>query len=616
MPKKVRSHRLLVSAERWARLRTLPKLPLLRQAAARLAESAEPWVDERALPTDETDHNWHLIRARHAQTRIVSMLVRYGMTGDRRYRNAALDYVRDVAGWEHWSWFEWLDRNAAPNATFDLSYGENATTLALAYDWLAEELTPEERALLVETARTRALIPYLECNGTPGQERGGGFRASGNWNTVCNGGAGMLALALSGVAPESARVLELVEDSVRYYFEAMEEDGAVAEGIGYWSYGHRYGYMYLLSHERATGRRHPLLERPGSRNTFRFPFLFSPNGVATGFSDSNYFFPERFIYAAAERYEMTEIVAEMDRRITAPLDPGIPTGDSWPFDAETLLFHPGATPAVTDWPWPRASVQKGVEWGYLCDAWPRPALYVSVRGGTTEMAPWHNHQDLTSLWVVVGDEPLVVNVTEDDYIDTTFSPRRFDLYEMSPAAKNVMFVNGVGLPRGEVKTQALAPGWEGILLDATALASVGAPVDLYARAVLMLEGKAILVLDRVIMQHTGLGEVRYHTRGRLRLGKASAHIQGTAHALHLSFAANVLGHLARSQGLPTSPTRQPDTVLRWLADGKHREIVLATLLSPEGAGRVALDAAARTVRVSGPGYAATVSYGEKTLDLA
>ena len=132
------------------------------------------------------------------------------------------------------------------------------STLALAYDWLAGELSAEERAFFVETAHTRALQPYLARNGVPGEEMWYYRHPNCNWNTVCNGGAGMLALALGELLPESADVLALVEAGVRHYFEFMQEDGAWPEGIGYWGYGHRYGYWYLLSHERATGHSHPL----------------------------------------------------------------------------------------------------------------------------------------------------------------------------------------------------------------------------------------------------------------------------------------------------------------------------------------------------------------------
>ena len=110
---------------------------------------------DRTITVDLTGHNWHLIRARYAQTRIVTLLVNYGITGERRFRDAAMDYVRDMAGWEYWSWIKWREHNADPDAIFDLSYGENATTLALVYDWLRDELTDDERALLLDTAHRR-----------------------------------------------------------------------------------------------------------------------------------------------------------------------------------------------------------------------------------------------------------------------------------------------------------------------------------------------------------------------------------------------------------------------------------------------------------------------------
>lgn len=601
------SHRLYVSSDRWARLRALPDHPVLNSAAERVAADADRFAADRTIVLDETAHNWHLIRARHVQTRVITLLVRYGMTGERGYRDVALDYVRDLAGWEYWSWIKWREGVSDPNAIFDLSYGENATTLALAYDWLAAELSDRERALIVDTARHRALQPYLARNGTPGEEMWYFRSPNCNWNTVCNGGAGMLALALGALAPESARVLELAEEGVCHYFQFLDEDGAWPEGIGYWGYGHRYGFMYLLSHERATGHPHPLLARPGSRNTLRFPFLFSPNGVSAGFGDSNHFFWLPFVYAAAEHYHLSEIVAEMDRRASsAP-----PHQQAWPNSAEALLLHPGATPAP-DCSWPTVSVQTAVEWGYLADAWPTPTLYASVRGGSTD-AP-HTQQDLTSLNVVVGDELLLESVREDGYLDTTFSSRRGELYEMSAASKNVLLVNGVGLPYpGAVRAREIrGDGWEGILLDATQMAVVGSPVHLYTRAVLMLVGSALLVLDRVRLQHAALAEVRYHTRATTRFHRSSAWITGASSRLHLAFTANVPAVLQRSLGLPTDPARAPETILRWRTQGKHTDLVLATLMTPHAIGRLRLNAATQTLRVSGPEFDLAVCYGEDT----
>ncbi len=601
------SHRLLVSPERWARLRALPAHPVIDRCAALLADAADRYAADDTITVDETGHNYHLIRARQAQVRVVSLLVQYGRTGDRRYRDAALDYLRLIAGWDYWSWITWRQHNPAYDAIFDLSYGENATTLALAYDWLAAELTPDERALLVETARTRALQPYLARNGVDGQTMWYFRSRNSNWNTVCNGGAGLLALALGDACPESAAVLARVEEGIRHYFEFLQEDGAWPEGIGYWGYGHRYGYFYLLSHERATGRAHPLLARPGSRNTLRFPFLFSPHGVAAGFGDSNHFFPLPFHFAAAARFGMDDVTAELNRRMTYLLDtaPEQLTRGAWPATAEMLLFHSGATPDVPC-DWPRVAIQQGMDWCTLADAWPAPRLYASVRGGTTD-AP-HTHQDLFSVNVVVDGELLLGNLNESEYLDTTFSDRRLEMYENAAASKTTLLVNGVGLPHpGTVAVAPVSgPGWDGVALDGTAAARFGSPVHRCTRRVLLLEHRALLIIDRVALEHAAQAEARFHTDARVRATRAGARLIGTRAALHLAFAADVPAVLRRTRGLPTCPRRDAETVLRWMTAGRQCAMTLVTLLTPRGPGRVRIDTRRRQIIAAGPDFTVAV----------
>ncbi|MCF7853357.1 MAG: hypothetical protein K9N51_01055 [Candidatus Pacebacteria bacterium] len=619
------SHRLLVSRTRWQRLKTLPDNPVVRRAAKLLDEQVEIWTNNFDIPIDRTAHNWHLLRARHAQKRVVSLLVQYGRTGDRTFRDAALEYIRIMAGWDYWSWITWREDNPEPNAIFDLSYGENSLTLALAYDWLAAELTLEERSLIIDTARQRALVPYIARNGTEGEESWYYRRPDSNWNTVCNGGAGTLALALGDACPESARVLELAEEGVRHYFEFMQEDGAWPEGIGYWGYGHRYGYYYLLSHERATGRPHPLLERPGSRNTLRFPLLFSPNGVPASFGDVNRFFPLPFHYAAAVRCGMPDVLVEVDRRFNRLLvetpnceDPKqIGKSSTWPTLAELLLFHPGETvPREAVCSWPCVSVQKGLEWSYLADGWPRPSLYASVRGGTTK-AP-HTHQDLTSVTIVVGEEALIAPISTREYIDTTFyDGRRFELYENAAASKNVFMVNGVGLPQpATVSTEQLAGnGWDGVLLDGTDAAVFGTPVHAYGRVVLMLHKRALLILDRVTLRNPGQAEARFHSEFQIQAANNSAQIQGASERAHMAFAASVPAVLVQGMGLPTCYEQKPEAVLRWMTQGRFPDSLLVTLITPNGEGYVTLDPTQRMIEAKGPGFASRLQYPVKGLGI-
>jgi len=601
------SHLLAVSKTAWMNLRRLPNLPLIRRATQSLDRTCVEWCKDRTIQTDETGHNWHLIRARILQTRVVSLLVQYGRTGNRLFRQAALDYICDMAGWEYWSWITWRDKNTDYNAIFDLSYGENSMTLALAYDWLADELEEPERELIIQTARHRALIPYLALNGEPGHETWYFRKADCNWNTVCNGGVGLLALALGDAAPESARVLERVEEGIRPYFEFLGEDGAWPEGIGYWGYGHRYGYWYLLSREAVDGKPHPLLQRDGSQATLLFPFLFSPHGVGAGFGDANVFFPLPFIYAAATRYQQPDIIAELDRRLLALTrndTEKLNASGPWPGVAELLLFHPGRSASrQSACPWPKTPLMKGLDWACLADRWPQPRLYASIRGGSTD-AP-HTHQDLTDLRVIVNGEPLITNLGMT-YLDSTFGKRRFELYENAAASKNVMLVNGVGIPHpAAVKTQRISgPRWEGFSLDATAVQNPGTPVKLSGRIVLMLaRGKALLVIDRLSAEHAASVETRFHTFGRVKWQKQSALITGKSDRLHLAFASSTPCRLMKGLGLPTRPTPIVDTVLRWISEALVLDATLATLLTPNGVGQLQFDEAAKCLKASGPGFA-------------
>ncbi len=113
-----------------------------------------------------------------------------------------------------------------------------------------------------------------------------------NWNAVCAGGAGLLALAMYDELPEARRVLPRVEKSIDVFMRGLQQTGGGwIEGVGYWDYGMRYAFLYLLSHERATGRSHPLIDLPETKITLGFPTDFSPNGVPCGFGDSNLWRP-------------------------------------------------------------------------------------------------------------------------------------------------------------------------------------------------------------------------------------------------------------------------------------------------------------------------------------
>ncbi len=600
---KVAPHpRLFAGPDALARPARRPRLRFLKRCADRVAAEADEFLASPACAPLRDVHNTHLHRAREAQKRIVTLLVRWFQTGDERLREAAVGCVREMAGWEYWSWMTWRISDPRPDAIFDLSYGENSATLAFAFDWLHDTLSDAERELFVSTARDRSLVPFLAHTKEPRWPYWYCLPHS-NWNAVCAGGAGLLALAMYDELPEARRALPRVEKSIDVFMRGLQETGGGwTEGVGYWGYGMRYAFLYLLSHERATGRSHPLLELPETKITVGFPTDFSPNGVACGFGDSNLWRPQPEHYAAAQRVGRADVLRELEDRMSAD---GSSNG-GWPNAALWLLVHPGHRAPAVRAERNVAKLYDKMDWGILADRMPTPRVYLSVRGGTTKVH--HGHLDLLSYHCVVGDEALVPNLGVGEYLDTTFSPRREDIFEIAPASKNVILINGVGIAHGSSVASKLVRGrgLSGIRIDATEAMGLSRDDEPAARfcgrLFLMLGGRAFLIVDRVVLPHDRPGRVaRAHLRVRCDAGRrrgadrrAPEHadrlrLQRPGQAAHGPHRA----HDARQVG------QRPALVYRRL----HEDVIMATLLSPG-------DAAAQVrIEPAGRGFAVNIAAG-------
>lgn len=589
--------RLFVSPEYIERLRKDVSLPLLDEAQAEVNAAAEGYLASRKLNYNPDNHNALLGRAREMQTRVVTLLVCWLKTSEARFRESVLDHVRDIAGWEHWCWeaqIQTPDPHRSINRLYDLSSGENSLTLALAYDLLEQTLSGEERAIFVKLAKERCFEPFLtvlELQPAPAGELRPGWwfkQWYSNWNTVCAGGAGLLALAFYDELPElAAKVLLLADESVRPYFEELTAtNGGWAEGIGYWNYGHRYGFLYLLAHERATGHQHPCLALPGVRETLSFPLDFAPNGQFCSFPDVNIWWPAPFHYEAAVRLECPDLIGLLDQA-----QPRKSAKISWWADAaELLLFHPrtvskGSLAEKTN----VAKRYPRMDWALLADRMPSPRIYMSIRGGSTTDP--HAMVDVLSFHVVIGKQKMIDNLGNrggDDYLETTFSARRNDIFEMGQRAKNVVFINGVGLPDdARVRmTEVEADQIKGFRLDATegfGLLGQNSPMaDFCGRLFLMLHGEAFLILDRFELPRAGRVESRMHTFAQITENSAGDgfQLQGESESLRVSYACDVDAVTATAVACPTKPVRGAN-ILRWCTRTRtNRLITMATLLTP------------------------------------
>jgi hypothetical protein len=553
------------------------------------------------------------------QTRIVTLLTQWKISGQERFRRAAIRHVREMARWKYWSWITWRRNDPRPDAIFDLSYGENSATLAIAYDWLQPALAPGEKSLFLGLAEKWCFAAFLKTDKPVHKDFW--FKHPGsNWNTVCAGGAGMLALALMDERPALCRrVLKRAEESIVPFMKTLDKtSGGWPEGIGYWGYGMRYAFMYLLSWENAFRRAHPLMRSRNVRRTLDFPLDFMPNNEPVSFGDVNTYWILPFHYAAAARLKRPDVVRILDRLILARPDKIFTDSESWPSLAELLVFHPGkAAPGRPDKA-ARLSAYPGLDWFTLRDQWPSPELCLSIRGGTTEVN--HGHLDLTSFQLVVKDETLIHNVCQQAYLDSTFGPRRFEIPEMTPPCKNVLLINGVGIARPSiVESRTLTiSGLPGVRINATAAMGAmrdGPAVKFYARLFILLGPGAALVLDRAVLPHPGRVETRLHTFARLAVGRRFAGIQGSRQSLRVHFDASEPFVLESGSPVLTDPCRRLST-LRLCTGKLVTGLTLATLLTAgRAAGRVSLKTVKNGlwVRVDAAGKKRVLKLTEKLL---
>ncbi len=554
--------RLLIGPHELARLAEPPRRELLRMASAALDTAADEALEGPVFDYPRKSHNALLQRARKMQTRVISLLTRWKRDGDDRDRAAVIEHVEEMDCWECWSWIAMRAGDTRNEAIFDLSYGENSATLALAYDLLFDTLDARRRAWFHDVAARRSLRPFLV---RASREPVSWWldHPSSNWNTVCAGGAGMLATAMAEDLPEAPEVIERVERSFDPYMKSLDTtDGGWPEGIGYWNYGMRYAFMYLLSRERATGRPHPLMESPAVPRTLRFPLDFCPNGVACSFGDVNGWTPLPFHYAAAERLGCEDVLAALDHHLAG--QDRIPGG--WAAPAELLLMHPRREPADEAESRDVARIYHGIDWALLADRMPSPGLYASIRGGSTKVP--HAHLDLLSFHCVAGDEAMIVSQAPRGYLDSTFSARRWDLYGMAPDSKNGILINGVGIEAGSsVLTTPIQVGEAtGFRLDATqAMGShreAGPVAAFCGRAFLLLPGPALLIVDETDLRFPGLVESRMHTFADVEAGDRSAVLTGQRQRLRVSLACDREARFLVAGSAPVHPVPGP-SVLRW-----------------------------------------------------
>ena len=443
--------RLLVGDGTWAQLKAR------RAADAGLDAFLERQeVEARALlPVEPIAYKMTgrrlLSVSRTVLRRVMLLSMQYQLTGDKELLERSQSEMLSAANFKNWNPSHFLDT------------AEMTAALAIGYDWLHDDLDAAARSTIARAIREKGLEPGLKIPRV--------FRTQSNWNSVCNAGMVLGALALAPDEPQMAA--HYVNQAREFNPRALgtyAPDGIYPEGVGYWAYGTTFQVMLIGTLRSALGRDWGLSEFPGFLPSAQALFhLVGPSGAAFNFSDGSEHsgFDGTTLWFAKE-LNLPQIARLEDERLRA-YQKQKPQPDSQ--RARTLplaaLWWPTANAKQGDWPlsW-RGDGPNPV--ATFRSRWDDPtAMWLALKGGKATNP--HGHMDAGSFVFEADGVRWASDLGAQDYNsleskgvslwDSKQSGQRWRVFRLGPFSHNTLTINGeLHDARGEARITRFAAG--------------------------------------------------------------------------------------------------------------------------------------------------------------
>ena len=192
----------------------------------------------------------------------------FRVTGDPVFLARARSEMLTIAAFSDWHPEHYLD------------VAEMTAGMALSYDWLYNDLPPQDRATLRHAIVDKGI----------GQARHGHktFHMDNNWGQVCIGGMVLGALAVEEDEPALAHdLLGAAKQNAFTALDAYQPDGVYPEGPGYWVYGTTYEALLVAALRSSKDTDWGLLAAPGLLRSAEFyAHAVGPSGKQFNFSDA------------------------------------------------------------------------------------------------------------------------------------------------------------------------------------------------------------------------------------------------------------------------------------------------------------------------------------------
>ncbi|MBW8040574.1 MAG: heparinase [Planctomycetes bacterium] len=362
------------------------------------------------------------------------------------------------------------DRNLSnfKGTSIDIDLGSSmlAWSLATADYLLAEKLNPDVSRLIRDNLEKRIFTPYTDM--VQGKRtKNWWMTTTNNWNAVCLASVTGPALAVIESPRRRALFIAAAEKYSKYFLKGFTDDGYCSEGLGYWNYG--FGYYIMLSETiyQATRGKVDLLGDPKVKQISSFGSNIEIlNGVYPAFADCSVRAQpsSRLMYFLSRRFGL-------GLRSWEQIEPVSPSGSLY----QSMMYSFPSSASSTA-PSQIASQGPGIRsWfekaGILLSR-PRSGsssrLAVAIKGGHN--SEHHNHNDVGSFIVVLGDKPLLLDPGGEVYTARTFSGRRYESNVLNSFGHPVPIVAGKlqrtgSRARGQVVRKSFTDSTDTLVMD-------------------------------------------------------------------------------------------------------------------------------------------------------
>lgn len=306
--------------------------------------------------------------------------------------------------------------------------------------------------------KKRILEPYCSLGSMSSWETN-----NSNWAGVCAGSVGAAALYLIEDNAALAPIIYRLIGTTDRYLEGFGEDGATAEGIGYWEYGFGFfTYFAALLFQRTGGKLDLFAAEKIERIAlFAQKCYLNGNNVAS-FSDC----PRSFrcnpglLQYLKRRFGNVELP---ENRYRCGLYDD--TCNRWGHFIRNLVWKGKAAGDSGD----AAYFLRNVQW-MTARKIGACAVAFAAKGGNN--AESHNHNDLGSFLLDVNGDVLLVDLGAGEYTAQYFGPERYSIFSCGSQGHSVPVIEGGYQQAGakycaKVLSAQLAPNEDLFRLDLT-----------------------------------------------------------------------------------------------------------------------------------------------------